>query len=122
RELYLNEIFHGLNSYGVAAAALNYIDKARYELTPSEAAYLAALPKGPNNYHPFRRVEQAIERRNWVLDRMVENGVLEASIASSAREEGLNVKPRTSGSQLFSAEYFTEEVRRPLGKFYVESE
>uniref|UniRef100_UPI0035B22942 transglycosylase domain-containing protein n=1 Tax=Devosia sp. TaxID=1871048 RepID=UPI0035B22942 len=69
-ELYLNEIFLGLNSYGVSAAALNYFDKALYELTTGEAAYLAALPKGPNNYHPFRRPKQAIERRNWVLDRM----------------------------------------------------
>ncbi len=73
-ELYLNEIFLGLNSYGVAAAALNYFDKALYELDIAEAAYLAALPKGPNNYHPFRRTQQAIERRNWVIDRMVENG------------------------------------------------
>jgi penicillin-binding protein 1A len=121
-ELYLNEIFLGLNSYGVAAAALNYFDKALYELTPAEAAYLAALPKGPNNYHPFRRTKQAIERRNWVLDRMVENGYLEPGEAAKAKEEGLNVKPRTSGSQLYSAEYFTEEVRRQLGKLYGEAE
>lgn len=121
-ELYLNEIFLGLNSYGVAAAALNYFDKALYELTPAEAAYLAALPKGPNNYHPFRRTKQAIERRNWVLDRMVENGYLDPAAAAKSKEEGLNVKPRTSGSQVYSAEYFTEEVRRQLGKLYGESE
>jgi len=121
-ELYLNEIFLGLNSYGVAAAALNYFDKALYELTPAEAAYLAALPKGPNNYHPFRRTKQAIERRDWVLDRMVENGYLDATAAAKWKQEGLNVKPRTSGSQVFSAEYFTEEVRRQLGKLYGESE
>lgn len=121
-ELYLNEIFLGLNSYGVAAAALNYFDKALYELTPAEAAYLAALPKGPNNYHPFRRTKQAIERRNWVLDRMVENGYLDAAQAEEAKKQPLNVKPRTSGSQLFSAEYFTEEVRRQLGKLYGEAE
>ena len=121
-ELYLNEIFLGLNSYGVAAAALNYFDKALYELTPAEAAYLAALPKGPNNYHPYRRTKQAIERRDWVLDRMVENGYLDATAAAKWKEEGLNVKPRTSGSQVYSAEYFTEEVRRQLGKLYGESE
>lgn len=121
-ELYVNEIFLGLNSYGVAAAALNYFDKALYELTLSEAAYLAALPKGPNNYHPFRRPKQAIERRNWVIDRMVENGYVTAEEAAKAKEEPLNVKPRTSGSQLFSAEYFTEEVRRQLGKLYGEAE
>jgi penicillin-binding protein 1A len=121
-ELYLNEIFLGLNSYGVAAAALNYFDKALYELTPAEAAYLAALPKGPNNYHPFRRTKQAIERRNWVLDRMVENGYLEVADADQEKQQPLNVSPRTSGSQLFSAEYFTEEVRRQLGKLYGEAE
>ncbi len=121
-ELYLNEIFLGLNSYGVAAAALNYFDKALYELTLSEAAYLAALPKGPNNYHPFRRTQQAIERRNWVIDRMVENGYITTADATTAKAEPLNVKPRTSGSQLYSAEYFTEEVRRQLGKLYGEAE
>jgi penicillin-binding protein 1A len=121
-ELYLNEIFLGLNSYGVAAAALNYFDKALYELTLSEAAYLAALPKGPNNYHPFRRTQAAIERRNWVIDRMVENGYATPEEAEKAKAEPLNVKPRSSGSQLYSAEYFTEEVRRQLGKLYGEAE
>src|SRR5690606_7490684 len=82
-ELYLNEIFLGLNSYGVAAAALNYFDKALYQLTLSEAAYIAALPKGPNNYHPFRRPQAAIERRNWVIDRMVENGFVEPQEAAA---------------------------------------
>src|SRR5690606_18486651 len=84
-ELYLNEIFLGLNSYGVAAAALNYFDKALYELTLSEAAYIAALPKGPNNYHPFRRPQAAIERRNWVIDRMVENGYVTPEEAATAK-------------------------------------
>ncbi|WP_127143456.1 penicillin-binding protein 1A [Pelagibacterium montanilacus] len=117
-ELYLNEIFFGFSSYGVAAAALNYFDKALYELTHAEAAYLAALPKGPANYHPFRRPAAAIERRNWVLDRMAENGFITGEVAESAKAENLNVVPRTSGSQLYSAEYFTEEVRRQLGSLY----
>ncbi|WP_417308873.1 penicillin-binding protein 1A [Devosia sp.] len=121
-ELYLNEIFLGLNSYGVAAAALNYFDKALHELTLGEAAYLAALPKGPNNYHPFRRPKQAIERRNWVLDRMLENGYITEAEAAAAKQESLNVTPRSSGSQLYSAEYFTEEVRRQLNKLYGEAE
>jgi penicillin-binding protein 1A len=121
-ELYLNEIFLGLNSYGVAAAALNYFDKALYELTLSEAAYIAALPKGPNNYHPFRRTEAAIERRNWVIDRMVENGYVTREEAESAKAEPLNVVPRAGGSQLYSAEYFTEEVRRELAKLYGEDQ
>ncbi|HTO28669.1 MAG TPA: PBP1A family penicillin-binding protein, partial [Devosia sp.] len=121
-ELYLNEIFLGLNSYGVAAAALNYFDKALYQLTLSEAAYIAALPKGPNNYHPFRRPQAAIERRNWVIDRMVENGYVTLEEGSIAKDEPLNVIPRAGGSQLYSAEYFTEEVRRELAKLYGEDQ
>jgi penicillin-binding protein 1A len=121
-ELYLNEIFLGLNSYGVAAAALNYFDKALYQLTLSEAAYIAALPKGPNNYHPFRRPQAAIERRNWVIDRMVENGYVDPAEAAAAKNEPLNVIPRASGSQVYSAEYFTEDVRRELAKLYGEDQ
>jgi len=121
-ELYVNEIFLGLNSYGVAAAALNYFDKALYQLSLSESAYIAALPKGPNNYHPFRRPKQAIERRNWVLDRMAENGYITKAQVDEAKQDPLNVVPRQSGSQVFSAEYFTEEVRRQLGKLYGEEE
>ena len=121
-ELYLNEIFLGLNSYGVAAAALNYFDKALYQLTLPEAAYIAALPKGPNNYHPFRRPQQAIERRNWVIDRMVENGYVDYETAAAAKQEPLNVIPRAAGSQVYSAEYFTEDVRRALARLYGEDQ
>ena len=124
-ELYLNEIFMGSvggQTYGVAAAALNYFDKALYQLTLAEAAYLAALPKGANNYHPFRHPEAAIERRNWVIDRMVENGYVTPDEASIAKDEPLNVSPRTGGSQLYSAEYFTEEVRREVAKLYGEDQ
>jgi len=121
-ELYVNEIFLGLNSYGVAAAALNYFDKALYQLSLSEIAYIAALPKGPNNYHPFRRPQAAIERRNWVIDRMVENGYVTPAEAESAKKDGLNVVPRQSGSQVYAAEYFTEEVRRQLGQLYGEEQ
>jgi penicillin-binding protein 1A len=124
-ELYLNEIFLGSvggQTYGVAAAALNYFDKALYELTLPEAAYLAALPKGPTNYHPFRYPKAAIERRNWVLDRMTENGYITAEEASAAKQEALVVTPRDTGTRLYSAEYFTEEVRRQLGKLYGEAD
>ncbi len=121
-ELYLNEIFLGFNSYGVAAAALNYFDKALYELKLSEVAYLAALPKGPNNYQPFRHPKAAIERRNWVIDRMVENGYVTKEQGEAAKKEPLNVVPRRSGSQVYAAEYFTEEVRRELAKLYGEDQ
>src|SRR5689334_12393357 len=90
-ELYVNEIFLGLNSYGVAAAALNYFDKALYQLTLSEMAYIAGLPKAPNNYHPFKHPEAAIERRNYVLDRMAENGYITNEQRDAAKAEPLTV-------------------------------
>ena len=119
-ELYLNEIYLGLGSYGVAAASLLYFDKSVHELTLSEAAYLAALPKAPNNYHPFRHTERAIERRNWVIDRMVENGYVSTEEAAAAKAEPLNVTPRSRGTHLFASEYFSEEVRRTLAAMYGE--
>src|SRR5262245_40896876 len=84
-ELYLNEIYLGMNSYGVAAAALNYFGKELAELTLEEAAYIAALPKGPNNYHPFKQVQKATERRNWILDQMAENGFVTKDQARAAK-------------------------------------
>ncbi len=117
-ELYLNEIFFGLGSYGIAGAALTYFDKSVNELTTSEAAYLAALPKGPSNYHPFRHTERALERRNWVIDQMVENNYISREEADKAKAEGLGVKPRRGGTYLFAGEYFTEEVRREISARY----
>ncbi len=121
-ELYLNEIFFGFNSYGIAAAALNYFDKALYELTISEAAYLAGIPKGPSNYHPFRRPKAAIERRNWVISQMEQNGFITKEQAQKARQDELRVVPRTPGVRTFFAQYFTEEVRRELAKLYGEDQ
>lgn len=117
-ELYLNEIFFGLNSYGIASAALTYFDKSVTELTIAETAYLASLPKGPANYHPYRREAAALERRNWVIDRMVENGFVERSEAEEAKKEPLGVNLRRSGTYLFATDYFSEEVRRQLIERY----
>ncbi len=119
-ELYLNEIFFGLGSYGIAGAALTYFDKSVNELSLAEAAYLAALPKGPSNYHPFRYTERAIERRNWVIDQMVANGYATAEEGEKAKATGLNVSPRRRGTYLFAGEYFTEEVRRDIISRYGE--
>ena len=119
-ELYLNEIFFGLNSYGIAGAALTYFDKSVNELTLGEAAYLAALPKGPSNYHPFRQTEKALERRNYVLDQMIENNFITTQEADEAKKLPLGVKLRKSGSNLFASEYFTEEVRREIINRYGE--
>jgi penicillin-binding protein 1A len=120
-ELYLNEIFFGLGAYGVAGAALTYFDKSVNELTVAEAAYLAALPKGPSNYHPFKQTERAIERRNWVIDQMVANGYVSREEGDKAKAEPLGVKPRRSGTYLFAGEYFTEEVRREIIARYGEN-
>jgi penicillin-binding protein 1A len=117
-ELYLNEIFLGLNSYGIAAAALNYFGKSLDELTIDEMAYLAALPKGPNNYHPFRNLKRAVERRNWVLLQMYENNNISEADMKAAQARPLRVNPRPFGAQLFAAEGFAEEVRRDLVVLY----
>src|SRR5688572_25358975 len=119
-ELYLNEIYLGMGAYGVAAASLLYFDKSVHELSVSEAAYLAALPKAPNNYHPFRQRERAIERRNYVIDRMVEDGYVKAPDGEKSKKEPLNVTPRPTGAHIFAAEYFAEEVRRELYERYGE--
>ena len=119
-ELYLNEIYLGLGAYGVAAASLLYFDKSVHELTAAEAAYLAALPKAPNNYHPFRQRERAVERRNYVLDRMVEDNYLKRDDGEKSKKEPLAVTPRPTGAHIFAAEYFAEEVRRDLNDRYGE--
>jgi penicillin-binding protein 1A len=113
-ELYLNEIYLGLGNYGVAAAALNYFDKSVHELDVAQVAYLAALPKAPNNYHPFLQRERALERRNWVIDRMVENGYVSKEAGEKAKAEPLGVTLRVVSPNAYAAGYFTEEVRREL--------
>jgi penicillin-binding protein 1A len=117
-ELYLNQIYLGLGAYGVAAASLLYYDKSVHELSIAEAAYLAALPKGPNNYNPFRRRDEAITRRNYVIDRMVEDGYVPAEAGEKARKEPLNLAVRPAGAHTFEAEYFAEEVRRYISEKY----
>ena len=119
-ELYLNEIYLGLGAYGIAAASLVYFDKAVNELTVPEAAYLASLPKAPNNYHPFRQRERAIERRNWVIDRMAESGFVKTADAEKAKRSPLGVTSKSTSAHIFAAEYFAEEVRRDLYERYGE--
>ena len=112
-ELYLNEIYLGFGSYGVAAAALNYFNKSLDELTVAEAAYLAALPKAPNNYHPIKRHDAAVTRRNWVIGRMMDDGYLSPEEAREARAQPLAIRDRES-AQFVRADVFAEEVRREL--------
>ena len=124
-ELYLNEIFLGTltpgrNLHGIAAAALDYFGKSVHELTLAEAAYIAALPKGPNNYHPFRQQQAALERRNWVIDRMVENGYVTREDGDKAKKEPLGVNPRYVSPNSIASGYFAEEVRREIAERYGE--
>lgn len=113
-ELYLNEIFFGLGSYGIAGASLAYFDKSVHQIDLHEAAYMAGLPKAPNNYHPFRKTEDAIIRRNYVLDRMRINGYATDEEVEKAKAMPLGVNPRLGSSYSFAAEYFSEEVRREI--------
>jgi penicillin-binding protein 1A len=119
-ELYLNKINLGFGSYGIAAAALNYFDKSVQELTLAEAAYLAGLPKAPNNYNPWRNHDAAVDRRNYVLTRMVENGYITRAEGEAAKAEPLVVHPHVVSANSFAAGYFVEEVRRELYDRYGE--
>jgi penicillin-binding protein 1A len=119
-ELYLNEIYLGLSNYGVAAAALNYFNKSVHELTIAEVAYLAALPKEPSALNPFRRQDRAVERRNYVIGRMQEDGYITAKQAEEARAEPLVVNPRVLTPNSIAAGFFAEEVRRELSERYGE--
>ena len=118
-ELYLNEIYLGSGTYGIAAAALHYFDKPLDNLTIAEVAYLAALPKGPNNYHPVRRKEAALGRRNWVIGRMLADGYITKDEAKDARKTDLVVADKYRLDTVDAA-YFTEEVRRELVNLYGE--
>lgn len=118
-ELYLNEIFLGARSYGVAAASLEYFNKPLEELNIEEAAYLAALPKAPSNYSPERHYAAAIGRRNWVIDQMAENDYITAQEAEAAKEKPLKVVPRDP-EQYVNHPYFAEDVRRKLLELFGE--
>lgn len=111
-ELYLNEIFLGYRSYGVAAAAYNYFGKSLDQLTPAEAAFLAALPKGPSNYHPRRNTGAAVGRRNWILGQMRELGWLTEPQRAEAAATPLVVRDAPRRSDYEDADYFVEEARR----------
>ncbi len=112
-ELYLNEIYLGSRAYGVAAAALQYFDKSLEDLSISECAYLASLPKAPNNYQVYNNYEKALARRNWVIDRLYEDDRITYSQAAIAKTKPIEVVASETRDQI-SAPYFAEEVRREL--------
>ena len=113
-ELYLNEIFLGLQSYGVAAAAQAYFNKGLDELTLPEAAFLAALPKAPNNYNPFRFADAAFARRNWVLDRMADDRAITPDQALAAKATSIKPAAFSRPETVAGADWFGEEVRRQM--------
>ena len=119
-ELYLNEIYLGSGAYGVAAAALVYFNESVDQLTIAQAAYLAALPKAPGALDPVRNYDRAVERRNYVIDRLQDNGWIKPSEAEKARKEPLVVVTHHTSPHVAESEYFTEEVRREILKRYGE--
>ncbi|WP_422055482.1 penicillin-binding protein 1A [Sphingomonas sp.] len=121
-ELYLNQIALGRNAFGVEAAANAYFDKSVRELTVPQFAYLAILPKGPSNYMPERHERRAIERRNWVLGQMLENGYIDRAQHDAAVAAPLGAVPRKTPKTDPLGGYFIEEVRRQLIDKFGETE
>ncbi len=119
-ELYLNQIYLGRGAYGVAAAALNYFDKKLDELTVEEAAFLAALPKAPTNYDPERYPQAAVDRRNWVVGRMLEDGHITEAEAEAARSGPIRLHQRAE-TEMARADYFAEEIRREIATRFGDS-
>ena len=119
-ELYLNEIFLGQNSYGVAAASQTYFNKNLNELVPHEAAFLASLPKAPSDYHPVRQKERLKARRNFVLKEMMENGYITDAIYDEERDQPVrsvqNGDFESYRVELPPRDYFTDEIRRQMSE------
>ena len=113
-ELYLNEIYLGQQAYGVAAAAASYFNKTLDELTLPEAAFLAVLPKAPNNYNPFRNPEAAKVRRDWVLDRMADDHAITVAQAQAAKATPIQPAAFRRQEPVAGGEWYAEEVRRQL--------
>lgn len=119
-ELYLNDIYFGRGAYGVAAASLNYFGKPMKDLSLEEMAYLAVLPKAPSNYQVSdpRKKERAMNRRAYVINRMVEDGYAEKAEGDAAKQTDIIVTDRFEGEEYLAAEYFVEEARKQISKMY----
>lgn len=119
-ELYLNEIYLGNRSYGVAASALNYFNKSIDELAIEEAAMLAALPKAPSSLDPRRYPEKAKTRRDWVISRMMEEGYINEVDAVLAMSKPIQIAERDKTELVNNSSYFSEAVRQKLEALYGE--
>ena len=111
-ELYLNDIYLGYGSYGIGTASLNYFNKSIYDLQLHEVAFLASLPKAPNNYNPKTNYSKAIDRRNWVIDRMYANGFITIEDLDY-KNKPIEVFDRVN-IKFSDADYFYEEIRKEL--------
>lgn len=117
-ELYMNDIYLGYRSYGIGAAAFNYFGKPVDQMTLAESAYLAALPKGPENYRPTTHKAAAIARRNWVIDEMAQSGFVTRAEADAAKLQDLVVQSKPQRAHYHDADFFVSEVeRRAKGLF-----
>lgn len=125
-ELYMNEIFLGQNSYGVAAAAQTYFNKSLVDLEPHEAAMLAAMPKAPSKYHPVRAKERLMERRNYVLREMWQNGYISEATYRAEKNAPLRSVQNDDFPSFRRAlpprDYFTDEIRRQLSGSFGEDQ
>ena len=116
-ELYLNQIYLGQGTYGIAAASLEYFDKSIKELNYSDAALLAALPKAPSKYNPYRHPEAAKFRRNLVLQNLEENNFITIKELNKLKNSKINLKKRKI-EIVNEANSYTEEVRRSVNENY----
>ena len=112
-ELYLNQIYLGSGAYGVAAASLEYFDKSIKELNYEEAALLAALPKAPSKYNPYRNLELAKFRRNLVLKNLLDNNFISNKEYQILKEKDIQLK-KTKRIFLEDAQYYIEDVRKNI--------
>lgn len=113
-ELYMNEIYLGGRSYGVGAAALNYFGKSLSQLTIAEGAMLAGLPQAPGRVNPYLNPEAAINRRNYVIGRMLANNYISKEAAETAMAEKLVVVDRLNTAENQAAGYYVEQLRREI--------
>ena len=118
-ELYLNEIYLGERSYGIASASMTYFDKSIMDINFSEAALLAALPKAPSKYNPYRNYQTVEKRKNWVLKRMYENGFISKDQLQKSIKYNIQLKKRKSNIDMSPA-FFVEEIRKSLIEKYGE--
>tara|TARA_Y200000002_G_scaffold281082_1_gene235163 strand:- start:98 stop:2449 length:2352 start_codon:yes stop_codon:yes gene_type:complete len=118
-ELYLNQIYLGYGTYGVAAASNRYFKKSLEELDLSEASFLAALPKAPSRYNPKKNYEKSFIRRNWVLKRMYINKYITEEEYNNSKKKTIQIAANKK-KPIFSSDYYLEEIRKQIIKTYGE--